>query len=348
MVIQQRRTARAFTLIEMLVVVAIIGILISVLLPAFGVVRRNAKYAQAQAMFGAIRTGLQMFETEQALGTLPPSVSDHPGKDATRDLVKNPRKLQGGERNNNGESDIHLTGGQLLVHAMIGADGLGAAGFRDLDRDGQWWNDYGDESCSSGSKGGLYGLDDNAEPCQPRYGGGGYVDEKARSNLKSIRDLVDAGTVLTPETDIEMALDEPMFVDPWDTPVLYYRANNSASRVLGSTARSGIYWLEDNGPVTGVKDGLYAAEGIDFGSGKLNGRFHDMNDAWQPEPTDKYDDILQKKELDGSFFGVIWDRSVRVRPTPVNPDSYLLISAGPDIRYGTADDVVNWTKREDK
>ena len=41
----------------------------------------------------------------------------------------------------------------------------------------------------------------------------------------------------------------------------------------------------------------------------------------------------------------ILDRSNRVRNTPVNRDSYLLITAGPDGIYGNEDDITNW-KRE--
>jgi prepilin-type N-terminal cleavage/methylation domain-containing protein len=346
-----RRTNRArsaFTLVEMLVVVAIIGILIAVLLPSFSAVTTSAKKAQAQALYNTLRTGIQMFQTEDALGTLPPSVGDNDDKGAKRDLVKNPsaKKNVGGERQT--DTEIRLTGAQLLVHAMIGADGLGTPGFRDLDRDGFWSNDYNDDPCS-GDRGGLYGLNEDAEPCQPRYGGAGYIDEKARASLKTARELATAGTIFTPVEGIEFALDEPMLVDPWQTPVLYYRANKSASRAVGNATKSGVYWLEDNGLITGVSgDGLYSSDGVDFGSGKSGGVYHGMGESWQPQPTTKHESLVE--ECSGthsqSFFCAVWDKSIRAKPTPVNPDSYLLISAGPDTRYGTDDDIINWTRSE--
>lgn len=340
---------RAFTLVEMLVVVAIIGILIAVLLPAFGVIRTSAKKAQGEALFNTLRTGIQMFQTEQSLGSIPPSVSDHGGKNATRDIIKNPRKNQTGEQNNGGQDEVRVTGAQLLVHAMIGADGLGTAGFRDLSRNGVWWDDYSDEACEGTTTGGLYGLDEEAQPCQPRYGGAGYVDEKARSNLKSARELIETGVIFTPESEIQFALDEPMFMDPFNTPILYYRANRSAPRAVGNAQRSGIFWQEDNGLITGVSQGLFSSEGVDFGAGKVDGAYHDMSVAWQPEPTQDFDQLQEECTTDPnnkSFFCAIWDKAVRVRPTPVNTDSYLLISAGPDTRYGTDDDIINWTKSE--
>jgi hypothetical protein len=45
-----------------------------------------------------------------------------------------------------------------------------------------------------------------------------------------------------------------------------------------------------------------------------------------------------------SFEHFIWDKTVTARPTPVNKDKYLLISAGPDGLYGNTDDVTNFGK----
>jgi hypothetical protein len=48
-----------------------------------------------------------------------------------------------------------------------------------------------------------------------------------------------------------------------------------------------------------------------------------------------------------SFARFILDASVKARPTPVQKDTYLLISAGPDAIYGSDDDVINWTRKTD-
>jgi len=329
----------------MLVVVAIIGLLIAALLPAFGAVRIKAKYAAAGSMFNALDQGIALFRAEQALGGgLPPSVSDNSARDRTaqRHKIRNPNKLKTG-----GDDEIMVQGAHLLAQALIGADGLGVAGFRDLDRDGTWWNDTHDDACETNNRGGLYGLSATGEPCHPRYGGAaGYVDEKMRENMKSVQQLADAGVVLNPPPAEEIAPNELMFIDPFDTPVLYYRANRSASRVVGKAATPGIYWQEDNGMITGSAEGLYEADGLDFGAGKVDGVYHDLRDTWSPDPTLKPDDILNDPKYPQSFFHAIWDPSIKARPSPVRPDSYLLISAGNDRRYGTDDDVSNWTREK--
>ncbi|MGB2986972.1 MAG: type II secretion system protein [Phycisphaerae bacterium] len=346
----QRTTSSrsAFTVIEMMVVIAIIGLLLAVLMPAFSVVRTKARRTQAAAQFRALETGLVMFRSEQALGgMLPPSASDN---EQDHQLIANPKQLTEG---NNDATDVRIAGAHLLAHAMIGADGLGTPGFQDIGTppDGFWWDNTHDEE-----DGGIYYLDpdNDMQEAHTRYGGAGYVDEKMKEAARSFADLVDKGTILNLDCGSPpdyIACDELVFVDPWDTPILYYRANPAALRMIGDKEYYGIYWQEDNGIITGTEGGLIAHNGLDFGQGKRNGRYHAISVAEAPEPTTPIDgpgSILVDDNVYGdSFARFILDRSVQVRPTPVCRDSYLLISAGPDARYGTDDDVTNWKKEAD-
>lgn len=333
----------AFTLIEILVVVTIIGLLVAVLLPAFGTVRTKARYTQANAQFGALDTGLEMFRGEADIGgTYPPSASDNP---TDRQLIANPK----GEKGDN----VRICGAQLLVHAMIGADFLGTPGFRDFDRDGQWWNDtYGKPEGSEGAYALSIAQDREGQEIHTRYGGAGYVDEKMRENAKSLRDLAEIGMILNldPNSPLKnIASDERVFLDPWGTPILYYKAN-PASLLMTADAgagKSGIYWQEDNGIITGTKEGPLTTEGFDFGRGKIRDRFHAISVNISPLVTEKPDDILENPSYEDSFARFILDTAVPARPTPVRKDSYLLISAGPDARYGTEDDATNWTRKAD-
>ena len=137
-----------------------------------------------------------------------------------------------------------------------------------------------------------------------------------------------------------------MFLDPWGTPILYYRANRSAFRLVSTAEIPGIFRQEDNGVITGTEKGLSVDVGVDFGAGQVDGILHEIVNAAAPEPTDTVDDILTNPNFNHTLARIILDPSSRGRPTPVNKDSYLLISAGPDSRYGTDDDVINWEKRE--
>lgn len=338
----------AFTLIELMVVVAIIGLLVAMLLPAFGTVRRKAREAQTRAQFQAIDTGLNMFRAETKLGgAYPPSASDNK---EDRQLIANPKSLQPTGANNDGKDPIRVSGAHLLVHALIGADGLGTPGFVDLNRNGKWWDDTSDRLSGSGNPGGAYEIDPTTgDEVHTRYGGAGYVDDKMKASAETLRRMDEEGVVLNiSEGPDDIALDELMFVDPWDTPILYYRASKASRRIVADAAKTGaaqagIYWQEDNGIITGTEEGPYAGIGLDFGPGKIDGHYHAIYHNEAPDPTQPLEEILADAHQEFARF--ILDTSVRVRPTPVKPNQYLLISAGPDARYGTDDDITNWTRK---
>lgn len=337
---QRRLKSRAFTLIELLVVVAIIGLLVSILLPSFNAVRTNAKITLTKAQFSSLATGLNLFRGEQSLGgSLPPSGSDNPDDFM---LIANPQKFTGG----NGANDpVRIAGAHLLFQAMVGADLLGTPGFRDLDRDGEWWND------THNDKEGIYEIDlTTGKEKAVRYGGGGYVDDKMRSSAKSLGDLEADGSIESLSDVSDAATDELMFIDPWGGPILYYRANPSLVQMISDPGRgtSGIYRQQDNAIITGSTEGTPTFVGFDFGPGKVNGQYHAIANSEAPVPgveteRDVGDDSTQYED---SFARFIIDHLARARPTPVRKDSYLMISAGPDNRYGTDDDVTNWDRKK--
>jgi hypothetical protein len=45
---------------------------------------------------------------------------------------------------------------------------------------------------------------------------------------------------------------------------------------------------------------------------------------------------------EAAFYSYIEDPKVTAKSTPYNPNSYILISAGPDGTYGTKDDIRNF------
>ena len=335
----------AFTLVEMMVVVAIIALLLAALLPAFSAVKTQAKYAQANAQFKALDTGINAFRAEAALGgALPPSSSDDPTP-ANRQKIADPKGTSP-------TPPVRVAGAHLLVQAMIGADGLGTPGFRDVSKpaDGRWSNDT-HQGVQQGQEG-IYAIDvTTGKEKFPRYGGAGYVDEKMKERAESLQDLINEGKVLNPPTSADIAVNERMFMDPWDHPILYYKANPTSLRMTGASGtpvKPGIYWQEDNAIITGSEEGLLGeVKGLDFGaSTDEHGQQHWIHGAKSPDPSVKVIDVAsQVDDYKHTFARFILDGSVKARPTPVQKDSYLLISAGPDAIYGSDDDVLNWTRK---
>lgn len=74
---------RAFTLIEMLVVIAIIGILAAILLPVIGAARRKARETQARAAIAELQHNLMQYNMD--FGALPPDSNEGLG-DAFADM----------------------------------------------------------------------------------------------------------------------------------------------------------------------------------------------------------------------------------------------------------------------
>jgi type II secretory pathway pseudopilin PulG len=336
----------------MMVVVAIIALLLAALLPAFSAVRGQAKIAQASAQFKALDTGINAFRAEAALGgSLPPSASDNSDQ---RQTIANPQNPP------DTPPAVRVAGAHLLVHAMIGADGLGTPGFRDVNHDakGLWSDDIHRKLDPAPGRSGIYALYQTGEQAGkekfPRYGGAGYVDEKMKERVESLQNMLDEGKLLRPPSP-DIALKEGMFMDPWDHPILYYKANATSLRMTGAQGKPGIFWQEDNGVITGSDGDIQKDDGLDFGQGtegSCNGGkcYHNIAVAKVPDPPiQNYNPqtILTDTQYDHSFFRFILDASVKARATPVQKDTYLLISAGSDARYGTDDDVLNWTRKTD-
>lgn len=70
------RGRRAFTLIEMLVVVAIIGILASILLPVLAGAKKRAKLTQARAEANNIEAAVAGYQSQYTLAPVPKALSD--------------------------------------------------------------------------------------------------------------------------------------------------------------------------------------------------------------------------------------------------------------------------------
>lgn len=341
----RRQPARAFTLVELMVVIGIISLLIAIALPAFSAARTAAKRASTEAMISTLSTGADMFHADSALGgAYPPSVM----------TVVQPNPIN--------NSQIAVCGANLLVWGLAGADLLGTPGFRDLDNSGTnsdifggWTNDMGSNPAQPRVN--LYALS-GTKPYHPRSGP--YVDlSKVRLTKQmapnSVEFQVPAGGG---------RLGSHAFLDAWDQPILYYKANPNAKYIAdegsvnakegGSAvsygpvgkpyAPSGIYNLFDNAIITGGSGGT--GPGMDFGAGPAH--FSPDRNATNPRPmlgnptVSPTNSAFESQNPPGSFVRHIFNPSISAVATPHRPDSFILLSAGADGLFGTADDVANF------
>lgn len=279
---------KAFTLVELLTVVAIIVLLIGMVMPASFVVRRYAKETKQKAQIMTIGLGLTTFRNDY--GDYPPSdeYSDSP--------------------------DITYCGAQKLSEALLGWDLLG----------------FHPDSAFGGNETDIY----NTDTLDKRKG---HYLEIGTANAFRLGITADydglfadtsfGGTQLRPDTFVicdvfgikkinllpKIELPKTKIVKA-GTPILYYRANTASKNINNAPPDfpNRIYNYYDNVALVGLN--------------KLadSTKFHRLANS------------------DYFYDEYIVDFKVTSMPWPHRPDSYILISAGMDGEYGTADDITNF------
>jgi len=331
-------------LVELMVVIGIIGLLVALVLPAVGAARRAARAATTAAMISVLETGAEAFRADsQVGGSLPPSNTP----------LSTPSRYQYGEiRSPHTGKAIEATartqipGASLLVWALAGADLMGTPGFRSIDGSASWadatGNDYDDDA--EGPR--LYLLDGNNRPAVTRSGP--YVDT---SKMRFPTWKPTEAKWFFPDLRTSQGLDSLCFLDSFGQPIVYYRANPSAinpwSDSAGDGSRAGVYNIDDNACITGgtVEEvpsrAGFTNPGIDLlsngdGGALLNSPYGSFY-HYLPGPNGSPDDLSAR-----SLAYLTRDPSAVATPRPHRPDSFILISAGPDGIFGSADDIANF------
>lgn len=317
---------RGFTLIELLAVITIIALLIGLLVPTIGAVRRTAQKTVTKSVLETLSTGLETYKADGKLGgSYPPSCSDAKPPEAQFGTVVSPYYIYTERR------IPIMSGAGLLVWALGGADLLGTPGFRPFGGMAQWSQSTGatpdgTDAYSLYTKGNKAG-----QPVHPRYGP--FVD------IDKVGISANVGPQGSPNFEIPAEKgnqpprrEYPVFLDAFGNPVLYYRADLAGRRFVdgewipNQPAERGIYhWLHN----WGLVDNKNSPEVLRT-DGSGTGEEHRLN--WNTkEPPDP-----------GTFPAYILNEGIQAKLSPMRADTYLLVSPGPDGAYGTSDDIANF------
>jgi type II secretory pathway pseudopilin PulG len=358
----------ALTLVELLTVIAIIGLLIAVLIPALGSTINKARAASTSATIATISTSLEAFRNDQRVGGgYPPSASDVVqtfGRSGLTYRVQNPYARAGDPPT---LPNMPMTGAGLLYWALAGADGLGTPGFRPFRTNLSYWG-----ASTDSTPGGAYELDSNTR--QPKKGRSGpYIDT---SSVKASRLNTTLNVAIDPdfnpprgqhfeieaETEASQALGRlprarfyPMFLDAFGGPILYFRGdpagvqavdfcpNNSQAQGQGR----GKFHFRDNSEFLNASEAPLVLNPSDrhhpLG---IDGVSPEGPAAFYPNSTNTYDmsnpTLVASLATTYRFAAYVRNKNSATVLAPQKSDSYLLISAGQDGFFGTADDITNF------
>jgi type II secretory pathway pseudopilin PulG len=314
-----------------MVVIGIIALLVGILLPAVNAARRAARVTASKATLTTISTGLEQFKADARIGGMyPPS-----GPDDYSNAIVNPQPVLANDQRS--RDPLSLTGANLLVWALAGADLLGTPGFRDLNNNGTWQDDTGSDANEPALN--LYALDNNGRPYHARSSA--YVEiGKMKFPELVLKQPGKQDGYYMPVNEVQ-SLMSSCFLDNFGQPIVYMRAHKNAPAMFWPNVANpnnslpGVFHLLDNAHITGLEN---SRDGIDLGAGPhpSNGLLHPMATPGNPLPDDPTD------LLRGSFAYSIWNPKVTAAARPYNEDSYILMSAGPDGWFGTGDDIANF------
>ncbi len=355
----RRRSHRptAFSLVELLTVVFIITLLIGILIPAISGARTSAKKLTTKKTIDTITVGLELFKNDNGTdfrqtNGYPPSFA-HP-------------KIPGVEFNAyrgefpfipadcGSQPDFPVVYGAHWLPAMLmGVDNLGYVKRSSVpqgDVRKQPWCWYTPDPLENGTR--LDRMSMYLNPDDVR------MLETRKLPGRPAEGVEDGDSELFPDWEEMNQL--PVIVDAFDQPILYYVASTHGQPMNmledersedgvydGGPQQDGVpyYFHQDNEGFTGKED----KRGWDFGSPQdhaiaISGSDLMASQLIMPEYRDTFaryiiDRRVYATVLQGHLDGGIDTRNVPLRP--VNADTFLLISAGPDLRYGTTDDPSN-------
>lgn len=318
----QAERRSAFTLIELLTVMAIIVLLIGLLTPALSGARNRAKRTAIRADINAMQAGLESFVGDE--GEYPASNAVLWADDFENTAGLLVAQMAAWEVGTLAEP---LQGAHFLVDALVGRDFLG----------------YDPRAPQVGPGGGSGTYDrwdptnDRREPYLPPDGVGVTSVNEPPEDAEGV---IPTPAVTQPVPDSSSGLVARVFRDKFGWPILYYRASPTANQ---------------NTPI------IQEVAGAAFGNGVYDGADNAVFTSYvSPPPPHRIADADQgllrpytpAQALENNFAEFI--RSLRATtyenanplnieiPRPVKSDRFIILSAGKDGIYGNLDDVANF------
>jgi type II secretory pathway pseudopilin PulG len=343
-----RRSLRvaAFTLVELLTVIFIISLLIGILVPTIRGARNAAKKATTAKTIDTIKVALEMFKNENQsdfgqTGGYPPSFAHPPIPGFAFDAYEGKCPFVD-------QTPPVVFGAQWLPATLMGFDANGYIARSSVPKknnlEKQPWDWYKPDPLGDGTLIARQQL---------------YLDPNKTRTVATEQLVGKPNSTLFPDWDKVKRL--RVIVDAFDMPILYYVASphgrptnmtadkrDKDNNYSGGVQEVGVpyYFHQDNEGFTGNE----TQDGWDFGGRPTGHAIAKPGDKLTPvellDPANK--ETFAHYIVDRKIYAEMVAAAQANNPPPdttqlrpVNADSFLLISAGPDSRFGTIDDVSN-------
>ncbi len=306
------RRRRGFTLVELLVVVAIIALLMGILIPSLTAARNAAKRSSAHSTIKLLTGGLTVFKNDNEQAN--PQTNGYPESAFAEDPAS-----RGAQK---------IYGAHWLVRSLVGKDFNGFIPRRIVPSVLQHPDD---------------GLEEQVRWYDPSTGDppidriGPYIPVDRLDTVATEGLLVPPSNLpaLSNPATAPTVRHAPVFIDPWGAAFLYYAAN-SFGKTLCENNEPGprdYYNHADNQLFTGLIDTNFG--GVNA-QGGIQDVCHPINSDVDHTPT--WARYIHNDRVHQQTTSTI------ERLVPYNRESFLLISPGLDGNYGNEDDINNFAE----
>jgi prepilin-type N-terminal cleavage/methylation domain-containing protein len=303
---------KAFSLVELLVVIGIIAALVGILIPVVGRMRKEAFKVDTAALINTIRSATESYHAN--FKAYPGPFSDD---DVYGHVNWNRSNRVGIARNIQHAGENYVTGTEQLVLSLCG-------GLRLNSQDVEF----------NPNNGNLPTGPANLNPRNPKVMNAFLTDANKHlpNDWDKTPNFTDASGNVAKDTNV------PEFVDryPEPLPILYLRARRGAPGIV--TNNSKLPYQYDLRQISGYTS--MNAAGGKHGLRNLGNATQSIKDSMAANGGGA--DALPYFKIPGASLPGGFSPTSQDGASPRSQDTYILISAGPDRLYGTYDDITSF------